>query len=535
MQYASLSNQNISEGVEAISGYLESTGLKKADCIRLSFAIEEALLYYQENLGEEVAFNLVYGKKWGRDQFSISIAGESLNPFVGDEDEDFPSITQNIMQKAGFFPEWKHTSREGNIISMVLPKVPKAPLQKLILSVMLAAALYGVSFFLSEELIQTLYSGILVPISNGFMSVLSALSGPIIFISILCSIINMGDVATFGRIGKRCIKAFLSTVFLVTIISCFWIVFTYPIAGDGTTHPLDLIVEILALLLDMVPSNIFVFSLNDINPMQSVLLASFLGICILGIQKETPILSSFVNQCNLLLQCAMAFVTSYIHVFVFLCVSQLLLANQLNMILSAYRFFLNFLICYVFMLILDFFRIWRKTGCSPIVFLKKTFPTCLIGLTTDSSAAAFTTNINTCKKDFGIDNKLVEFAIPFGQVVYMPSAGIFMVVLSFFMCDTYNIAISPTMVFMIFFISVVLAIAIPPIPGGGVAIMSILLSQLGLPEEGLGITIVFLTICAPSLTALNLFGIHTEIICAAKDLGLIDEEVLRRKPKKRKK
>ncbi|MFI3171338.1 MAG: cation:dicarboxylase symporter family transporter [Eubacteriales bacterium] len=529
MQYSSLSNLHISEGVQALSNYLESTGLIKADCIRLSFIIEEALLYYQEKLGEETPYSLIYGKKWGRDQFSIHIKGKLVNPFIVEEEDESPSITMNLMQKMGILPEWKYSTNERNIIYMALPKVPAAPLKKLFFAVLLSFIFYGLTFLFPDTLNDSLYSDVLVPTSNAFMSVLSALSGPIIFISILCSIINMGDIATFGKIGKQCITGFLITIVTATVISCFWLIFLYPIDSSAATQSTQMFAEILALFLDMVPTNIFVFSLTDINPMQTVLLASFLGVCILGLQKETPIVSSFVNQINLVLQCAMSFVTSYIHVFVFLCVSQLLLANQLNIILSSYRFFAYCLFSFILLTLFNILRVLRKTGCKPSIFISKMLPAFLIGLTTDSSSAAFTTNLNTCKKNYGIEHKLVDFAIPFGQVIYMPAFSLFMVVLSFFMCGIYGVDLSISMLFMIFFISIILCIAAPPIPGGGVAILSILFMQLALPDEGLGIAIVFLTICGSSLTAFNLFCLHAEIICTAKTLNLIDQQILQNK------
>lgn len=56
--------------------------------------------------------------------------------------------------------------------------------------------------------------------------------------------------------------------------------------------------------------------------------------------------------------------------------------------------------------------------------MKKVAPTFLIGLSTASSAAAYSTNVECCEKQLGIDRQIINFGIPLGQVVFMPGAAV---------------------------------------------------------------------------------------------------------------
>ena len=56
----------------------------------------------------------------------------------------------------------------------------------------------------------------------------------------------------------------------------------------------------------------------------------------------------------------------------------------------------------------------RKRVALP-VFVKKVAPTFLIGLSTASSAAAYSTNVECCEKQLGIDRQIINFGIPLGQ------------------------------------------------------------------------------------------------------------------------
>ncbi len=130
MQYNSLSNLHISQVVDALSTYLASTTLPKEDCIRTTFAIEEALLLYQEKLGEQTLFSFTCGKKWGKAQFALTICGGAINPFESTDDaQDSLSVMQTLLGRMGLFPNWKYTAGR-NVIAMVLPKVPRSPLKK---------------------------------------------------------------------------------------------------------------------------------------------------------------------------------------------------------------------------------------------------------------------------------------------------------------------------------------------------------------------------------------------------------------------
>ena len=55
------------------------------------------------------------------------------------------------------------------------------------------------------------------PIFDTFMNILTLIAGPMIFLAVYCGIYEMGDAATFGKIGKRLIIRFTSFAFLILI------------------------------------------------------------------------------------------------------------------------------------------------------------------------------------------------------------------------------------------------------------------------------------------------------------------------------
>lgn len=66
-----------------------------------------------------------------------------------------------------------------------------------------------VSSFLPEKTVNFLSEEMITPVFDTFMGLLSAVAGPLIFLSVAGGIYNIGDIATLGKVGKRMIGRFL--------------------------------------------------------------------------------------------------------------------------------------------------------------------------------------------------------------------------------------------------------------------------------------------------------------------------------------
>lgn len=527
MKYTDLSNVHIGKAVEELKLYLETTALSKEDCIRTIFAIEEALLQYQEQFGENKSFALTYGKKWGKQQFAITLGGVAFNPFdVSGDGDDTLSVMQTLMGRMGLFPSWKYTSG-GNVISMVIPKVSASPLKKLGASILLAVFLYAITLLLPEATRELIYTYGVTPLSDAFTGILGAVSGPIIFCSIVCSVSGMGDIATFGKIGKSTITALLLATVLIVVASCGWLVFLFPPVG-GSVQSENAFFEIYQLLLDVIPSNLFEPFVNS-DPMQIVTLAVVVGVALLALQKKVTELTVLFEQCNNVLQYIMENISEQIHIFVFISIFGMLLSGGSSTLVQSYRLLVYLLVVIAIAIVYIVAKGSLKTHVSPLLLLKKMAPSFLIALATASSSAAFSASLKTCKEKLGISQKLADFGVPFGQVIYMPAFAIFFGTIGFYMYDAYDLSISISMVLMLLLLSVILSIALPPVPGGGLIVVNILFLQLGIPDAGLTLAIIFLTLYDFPATAINVSSLQMELLCIAKKLDLLDDAVLRQK------
>ena len=116
--------------------------------------------------------------------------------------------------------------------------------------------------------------------------------------------------------------------------------------------------------------------------------------------------------------------------------------------------------------------------------------------------------------------------MPLGQVVFKTGAAIGFFMLALGLAEFYGVAVSPTWVVTGVLASGLLAIAAPPIPGGSLTCYTVLLTQLGIPAQAVGVAVAGNVILDFFMTACGISCLQSELTLAANKLGMLDREVL---------
>ena len=77
------------------------------------------------------------------------------------------------------------------------------------------------------------------------------------------------------------------------------------------------------------------------------------------------------------------------------------------------------------------------------------------------------------------------------------------------------------------------AIAAPPIPGGALTCYTVLLTQLGVPQEGIALAIAGNMVLDFFMTSANVSCLESELVFASHRLNMLDHDTLTREEKKR--
>jgi Na+/H+-dicarboxylate symporter len=165
-------------------------------------------------------------------------------------------------------------------------------------------------------------------------------------------------------------------------------------------------------------------------------------------------------------------------------------------------------------------------GISPITFIRKTREQMLFALSTASSNATIPVTLRTLTDKLGVSNKVAGFSVPLGATMNMSGAAIYMSVATLFVSYAYHINLDGGEILTLGATVFLMAIATGGIPGGAVVTTGVLLHQLGLPIEALGIIIATDRILDAMCAVTNVVGDTAVSAIVAKMEGEIDEEML---------
>lgn len=519
-----LNNTAIDNASEQITGFLESNETGKSDIIRFRIMYEELLLKYKDNFGENCECSLDTDKRLGQNRLVLKITGRPLNPFETDEDAE--GLINRMVAGLGLAPTWSYRDGRNCIILVIKKKRKNSTAANMAIAVVSAVILGMLTKLLPDAVQNALCLWIAEPVSNLFLRLVTALSGPIVFFSVLCGIYSIGDTATFGKIGKAMIGRFIMMTVVAVLLAmgiCSFF-FSLSSAEMGTVD----FSALLEIILNIVPNNAFT-PFTENNPLQIIFVAIVLGVAMIFLGNRTSSAARFADQFNEIVQLIMMYVSKFIPVFVFISIYTIIATDKLAVIMGVYKPLLLTMLCNGIFLVLCvvLLSLRRKVGAG--LLLKKIMPVFIGGLTTASSSAVFGLNSDTCKNKLGIDKSIVEFGVPLGQVLFMPgSAGLYFVV-GVSLCEMYSVSITIQKVIVLLVIAVVLAIASPPIPGGALTCYSIIITQMGVPADAIAVCVTLDVVFDFLETGVNLFSLETQLAEVAGKLDLLDTDILQSK------
>ncbi len=489
-----LSNEDISKVVDDIDSFLQNTGVSRKDRIKIILIIEEFLILYQKQSGSEHEVEISTKNILNNSRITIRIKGEPFNSdrVIERQESIFTDeVFQNLTNYEHVDINYRYINgfNEINVFSSKEKKKFKIP-GGTISIIALAAVICGILCrqILSSDIQSLIVNQFVNQFNNTLMGLIVAVTGPFIFLSVVSGICVMDDVTTLNKIGLKVIKRFLAVTLFVTVVSGIVSEIFFPVIDLKGESSFDLS-ELISLLLQIIPTNLFT-PFTEGKVLQIVLIAIFVGICVLILGNVINNFKTFVYECNKIIFKMMDIVSKVIFVAIFLSIFKIILTSNIEDIISSWQIIAVNYISLIIACSLMLIRLSIKYKLNIANFLKTISKVLAISFSTASNTAAMSTNIEVLKNDLKISEKLCDFWIPLSHSMFSPSASGALLLSVFFCAYVTNVTISPINLLIAIFLSIQLSIATPPVPGGIMAIYTILLSQLNIPLDGIGLLIM---------------------------------------------
>ena len=203
-----LTPENIDAAADFADETLELFALSRKEALRIRLSLEEILLNWSEKasvLSEKFSVDIT--RRFGRIMLSVSCNGMPCDPLSaqdGDEEEAFGSgaLGRAMLANLGLSPSWQYQNGCNTVSFSIRKKQKLSQLSLVLIAVVSALVLGWLGLLLPEGFRTALLTTLLDPLFNTFLSVFSCIVGPLMFLSMVWGIVNIGDTRQLGRIGK---------------------------------------------------------------------------------------------------------------------------------------------------------------------------------------------------------------------------------------------------------------------------------------------------------------------------------------------
>jgi Na+/H+-dicarboxylate symporter len=148
----------------------------------------------------------------------------------------------------------------------------------------------------------------------------------------------------------------------------------------------------------------------------------------------------------------------------------------------------------------------------------------LTSFTLSSSSAAMPTNMKICKELFGISPKVCNFSIPLGATVNMDGTCIFLTITGLFLARAYGVTVPDSIMVPLAITIILLSLGCPGIPGASLVCLCVVLADLGVPIEAIGLIMGINPFLQMANTMSNTTGDVAASLIVARSEGLLDLE-----------
>ena len=230
LQVYHFSNSDIELAGEEVGQFLAKASVERREALRIKLTFEEVLLEYQAKLGEDASFRVRLIKHLLSTKIELLVEGEAYNALVKNNDES--DVIQGLMAGIGLAPTHSYKNGKNNIV-FILKKKPLSGTVKMLSAIALAVVVGAILNLLPEGIRTGVNRYVLTPVTDAFTGLISAVSGPLIFLSVLGSICSMGNMETIGKIGGRAIKVILLYMMVIAVFMVAFLCLFYHVYNAG--------------------------------------------------------------------------------------------------------------------------------------------------------------------------------------------------------------------------------------------------------------------------------------------------------------
>jgi Na+/H+-dicarboxylate symporter len=369
------------------------------------------------------------------------------------------------------------------------------------------------------------------PIGSLFINLIKMLIVPLIFSSLVVGICSMDDIKKMGRIGAKSFGIYLLTTAIAITIGLAIGTILQPGAGLVMEMPAEMAAvkeapSFIEALLNMVPKNP-VAAMSSGAVLQIIVFALMLGVAInLAGEKGKPVAVVFESFAEIMYKMT-HMVMAFAPYGVFALMAWVAGKYGLDVLLPLGKVILGVYVgCIIHVLLtLTGGGIMLMSRLNPIRYWRGIIDAQAVAFTTTSSSGTLPVTMECARTNLGVSKPISSFVLPLGATINMDGTALYQGVAALFVAQAFGIDLSTGQYITIILTSTLASIGSAGVPGAGLIMLSLVLTSVGLPLEGLAVIAGIDRILDMARTTVNVTGDLMVSVLIAKSEGELDEDV----------
>ena len=383
------------------------------------------------------------------------------------------------------------------------------------------------NFFIPNQLIESiLINQVFHTISSIFLILLKMIVLPLIFVSIISGIISINDVNTLGRLGIKTLTLYIFTTMIAITLALFISSFVNynieVIDAVNNTKQVLAAEQSSNFILSIFPQNFFA-ALVDGNVIQVLSFAIFIGISASFIKNEIPEFVNLIDNLNKIFNKMVLIIISFTPIAVFALLAKTFSMEGLDVFIPLMKYFSIVVLVLLLHFTFTYSLILKVFSNLDIgTFYAKLKSLIIFTFSTSSSNASIPFTLDVVTNKYGVNKSLASFSVPLGATINMDGTAIMQGCATYFLAAYYGIELELVDFIVIILTATVASIGTAGIPSAGIIMLSLILTELGIPLEGITLLLGVDRLLDMMRTSVNVSG-DTCISCVvAHSENLID-------------
>ncbi len=370
---------------------------------------------------------------------------------------------------------------------------------------------------------------ILKPIGTIFIHAIKMLIVPLVFCSLVVGVTSMQDTTKMGRVGAKAMVLYLGTTAVaIGIGMALALVFTpgegiamtsgsAPVAKDAP--------ELVQTLINLIPTNP-VGALAAGNILQIIVFAVGLGIALnLCGEKAEPVIKMFDGLAEGMYKLT-EMVMKFAPYGVFGLMAWVAGKYGMELLLPLAKVIGVVYLGALIQIGLVYTGLVSVIGrLNPFRYLKGLINPAAVAFTTTSSSGTLPATIKASREIHGVSKGISSFVLPMGATINMDGTAIYQGVTALFIAQAFGIDLSGGDYLVIMLTATLASIGSAGVPGAGLIMLSLVLTSVGLPLEGVAIIAGIDRILDMARTTTNVCGDMMVTILVGKSEQELDEKI----------